>query len=91
MEKYLISDSYTSDKLGEDMVLLNNEDLSSYLLNGTATEIYEIIKDNKNGITFDDIVITLSENYDVSLVTLKQDAERFLQNMCDFLIVKTDD
>ena len=86
---YDISKHITSRFIGEEVFLMNLETLKTYYLNETAAQVWSLIGETK---TFEDIIDTLMEYYEVSKAACLRDVSQIMDLfLSEHLIDKIDE
>ena len=85
---YVISHHITTRFIGDEVFLMNLETLKTYYLNETAAQVWSLIGETK---TFEEIVDTLVENYEISNDKCKSDVSHIMELfLSEHLIGKLD-
>jgi hypothetical protein len=72
-------------RIGDDIVVIKDDGLSTHILNKTAAIIWEMC-DGKRGI--DEIVASLCERFDVSAEEARADTRETIENLTKAGIIK---
>jgi hypothetical protein len=72
-------------RIGDDIVIIKDDGLSTHILNKTAALIWELC-DGKRGV--DEIVASLFERYDVSLEEARADTRETVESLTKAGIIK---
>ena len=78
-------DSVIWRRIGDDIVVITDDGLSTHILNKTAAFVWELC-DGKNGI--DEIVTHLLERFDVSEGEAKADVTEIIDKLLQLEILK---
>lgn len=84
---YVINENIKYELMGDLYVLFDDQTSCSFLLNETASHIYNIIINHKNGINLEDIIDEFINVYDVNSDICKENILVFLCQLQDDNIV----